>query len=140
MDEKETEKELFRSENEATNALREVLRFQRMAANRNLQVLNGSGAVALLAFLGQTWPTVPELRMALAIGTAFMVIGLCLAVWGSFQLPTYFELEFRENEGSSQKEKYAKTRCSYVWTSRCSIAAFCLAVAIILGKVVSSIF
>lgn len=136
MDDTETRKELLRAQNEAINALRSTLHSQELSANRNLQFLNAGGAVALLAFLGQTWDSAIELRTALVIGIAFMTIGLCIAVWGGLQLPKYTEQGFRQNESIEAAEKYKKTQKRYFWTTNLSFFAFVAAVTVVLIYVV----
>lgn len=125
-----------RAENDAINALRQTLHSQELSANRSLQLVNAGGAVALLAFLGQTWGTASELRMALVIAIALMVGGLCLAVWGGFQLPAYSEQGFRQDESTCATAKYSKTRRLYLWTVRLSFLAFVSAVFLLLVCVV----
>jgi hypothetical protein len=107
-----------------------------MSANRSLQVLNAGGAVALLAFLGQIWRAAPELRTALVVAIALMVAGLCLAVWGGFQLPAYTEWGFRQHESAPAIARYGKTRRWYTWTVSLSFLAFVAAVIFLLASVI----
>jgi hypothetical protein len=136
VDDEEAQRELLRARNDAANALQQTLHSQRMSAVRSLQVANAGGAVALLAFLGQTWSAASELRMALVITIGLMVVGLLLAVWGGFQLPTYSEQGFRKNESSAVSNSYHRTRRLYLWTVRLSFLAFVSAVLLLLVRVV----
>lgn len=136
MDENKTRMALLQADNDAINTLRQTLHSQEMSANRNLQAVNAGGAVALLAFLGQTWNTVPELRTALVIAIAVMVAGLCLAVWGAFQLPAYSERGFRQDESTRAMVRYNWTRRVYLWTVGLSFLAFVSAVSVLLVCVV----
>ncbi len=136
MGEQETRKELSRAENDAVNALRQTLHSQELSAIRSLQMVNAGGTVALLAFLGQTWGAAPELRMALVIAFALMVVGLCLAVWGGFQLPAYSEWGFRQHESTRATAKYSRIRRLYLSTVGLSFLAFVSAVSFLLVSVV----
>lgn len=136
MGEQETRRELLRAENDAINALRQTLHSQELSANRSLQLVNAGGAVALLTFLGQTWGAASELRMALVIAIALMVVGLCLAVWGGFQLPAYSERGFRQHESTRAMAKYSKIRRLYLCTEGLSFLAFVSAVSFLLVRVV----
>ena len=136
MGDEEAQKELTRARNDEINALRTTLHSQELSANRSLQILNAGGAVALLTFLGQTWGTAPELRIALAIAVALMVVGLCFSVWGGFQLPAYTETAFRQDESDTVSIRYSKIRKLYVWTARLSFLAFVSAVSFLLISMV----
>lgn len=136
MDEEEVQKELLRAGNDAANALRQTLHSQEMSAIRSLQVINAGGAVALLAFLGQTWSTASELRITLVITIGLMAVGLLLAIWSGFELPAYAEQGFRANESSTASRRYRRTRRLYLWTVRLSLLAFVSAVLVLLIRVV----
>lgn len=137
MSEEETRKELLRAQNDAINALRSTIHSQEMSAIRSLQVLNAGGAAALLAFLGQTWDAALELRMALVVAIFLTVVGLCLAVWGAFQLPAYSERGFRQHESTPATARYGRTRRLYLWTVGLSFLAFLSAVFFLLACVVA---
>jgi len=130
--EEEVQKELSRTQNDAINALRQTIHSQEMSANRSLQVVNAGGAVALLAFLGQTWGRAPELRTALVVAIFLMVVGLCLAVWSGFQLPAYSEWGFRQHESTAATARYGRIQSLYLWTVRLSFLAFVSAVLLLL--------
>lgn len=132
MSEEETRKELLRTENDAINALRSTIHSQEMSASRSLQVVNAGGAVALLAFLGQTWAPARELRIALVVAIFLMVVGLCLAVWSGFQLPAYSEWGFRQHESTGATARYSRIQHLYLWTVRLSFLAFVSAVLLLL--------
>lgn len=136
MREEEIKNELRRAELDATNNLRQTIHSQEMSANRSLQLLNAGGAVALLAFLGQTWNAAPELRKVTALAISLMVIGLCLAVWGGFQLPKYSEWEYRRNESSFATKQHKSTKCRYLWTMRLSFIVFVVSVLILAVHVI----
>jgi hypothetical protein len=136
VDDKEVQKELLRARNDAANALQQTPHSQKISAIRSLQVVNAGGAVALLAFLGQTWSAASELRIALVITIGLMVVGLLLAVWGGFQLPAYSEREFRQNESSAASDRYRRTRRWYLWAVGLSFLAFVAAVSLLLIGVV----
>ena len=87
--------ELRRAEFDATNDLRQARYSHEMSAIRSLQAVNAGGAVALLAFLGQTWDVALDLRMALVTAIGLMVVGLLMAVWGGFQLPEFCDRRYR---------------------------------------------
>ena len=108
-----------------------------MSAIRSLQVVNAGGAVALLAFLGQTWNAASELRMALVIAICLMIVGLLLAVWGGFQLPEFSERRYRQNEPGCASKKYRRTRGLYYATIGLSFLAFIFAVFSLLFRVVA---
>ena len=135
VDKEETTKEMLRAQNDAINTLRETILRQKMSANRSLQLINAGGAVALLAFLGQTWNVAPEIRMAVVIATALMVVGLCLAVWSGFLLPTYSEWGFRQNEATSAATKYNRICRRYFSITGLSFLAFVSAVSYVLVSV-----
>ena len=54
---------------------------------RGLQLLNGGGAIALMAFLGQTWNSTFEnahdIRSLILTSVLIMISGLILATWSS---------------------------------------------------------
>jgi hypothetical protein len=136
VNDEEIEKGVRRAEHEATNALRQTLYSQEMSALRSLQVLNAGGAVALLAFLGQTWIPAPELRIAVVVATCLFGIGSLLAVAGGFLLPTYFESRYRQNESSTTSIAYRGARRRYHRIVIASLGSFVLAVTLLLVWVV----
>ena len=66
------------------NARQALVQEQVSHVLRNLQILNGGGAVTLLAFLGQTWTEAPQLRSAILVSIAIHVLGILAAVVASF--------------------------------------------------------
>jgi hypothetical protein len=136
VNDEETKKGLRRAEYDATNALRQTLYTQEMSALRSLQAVNAGGAVALLAFLGQTWIEAPELRNAVVAATSLLVIGLLLAVGGGFLLPIYFERRYHQNESSTASIAYRGARRWYCCIVIASFVSFVLAVALLMAWVV----
>jgi hypothetical protein len=131
--EDETKARLDQAELEATNDLRRAIYSQEASAIRAPQVVNAGGAVALLAFLGQTWVAAPELRIAVATSIGLMVLGLLLAIWGEFQLPEFSERRYRQSQSSDALRKYRKARQRRRQTVCLSFLSFALAVVILLA-------
>jgi hypothetical protein len=127
VSDEEVKDDLRRAELDVTNDLRHARYSQETSAIRSLQVVNAGGAVALLAFLGQTWGVAPELRIALVIAISLMIVGLLLAVWRGFQLPGFSERRYRQSESGCASKKYDRMRSLYHGTIGLSFLAFVVA-------------
>ncbi len=91
---------------------------------RGLFIINGGGAVALLAFLQAVWNEEPELAYVVLFGISFMGLGLVFA-----SVVNYFRYHASWEKQSGNEPGYKRNKSIVMWCQKLSVASFVLAVA-----------
>jgi hypothetical protein len=90
-----------------------------------LLIINGGGAVALLAFLQATWSSAPDLAKPTLLGIAVLSFGaLSAASFHFFRHQTSWFFQRRDTS------RWAKYRCLYLWSASLALIAFALGICI----------
>ena len=98
---------------------------------RSLQLLHGGGIVALLAFLGQIWNSLPSIRMAILTTMAIMVVGLaCITLSSIIRLRAMHWMLHKKYP----KDKFRRTLYNaqvYIWLRSISLVLFLVATGLL---------
>jgi hypothetical protein len=90
-------------------------------AVKGLFIINGGGALALLAFFKEVWTKEPSLARAMLWSIGFLVIGAGFA--GAVHLVRY-EASKRHQQGDGDAQTFSKT---YLYLASCSLGCFIVA-------------
>lgn len=93
---------------------------------RGLFIVNGGGAVALLAFLQAIWKDSPSLARVVLAGLAFMAVGLTFAAYVNY---SRYHASFEHESGNTSE--YQKYRSRVMWFQKLSIASFVISVSVL---------
>ena len=92
---------------------------------KSLLLINGGGAVALLAFLQQVWSKHPELIVPVLFALTFLTLGLALTAPMNF-------VRIESNEALAQKNKARLKRMSRIHRRLVSGSIACFVIAMII--------
>jgi formate hydrogenlyase subunit 3/multisubunit Na+/H+ antiporter MnhD subunit len=93
---------------------------------RGLFIINGGGAVSLLAFLQAIWKDSPSLARIVLAGLLFMAAGLVFAAFVN-----YFRYHASFEHQSGNESEYQKNRSRVMWFQKLSIASFVVSVLVL---------
>jgi hypothetical protein len=99
-----------------------------------LLIINGGGAVALLAFLQAIWVDSHDLAKPTVIGIAFLSFGAAAAA--AFHI---FRHQASWHHQSGSEDDWVKFRCLYLVSASVSLIAFVVGVSIIVAGVLSAV-
>ena len=99
-----------------------------------LLIINGGGAVALLAFLQAIWIPSRVLAKPIAIGISFLAFGALLAA--AFHL---FRHQASWYHQKGEKEQWAKFRRFYLFSASVSLLAFVAGIGVVVVGVLGAL-
>jgi len=99
-----------------------------------LLIVNGGGAVALLAFLERTWSSARVLVKPTAIGVAFLAGGALLA--GALHLFRYYASWHHQKGSHAERDKHTRF---YLTCAALSIIAFAIGVSVVVVGVIGNL-
>lgn len=95
-------------------------------AVKGLFIINGGGALGLLAFFKDVWNTQPSLARTILGSLTFLVVGAALA--GAVHVVRYVA-SFRYQQGDSTAPTL---RLTYIYLAICSLGAFIVAMIVMI--------